>query len=147
MLCTGLAILGLCFPLPGHTRVETEAAGWIFRAEEGNHWWTSRWFAAGTYRVLVGVVGQKDRVEAVSIAEPRSDNPLLDPLLDKHCSKTGKRPWRSCRLSGRGLSIMPCFGGWLIIAEGVEHRDLKLQECEKFSPLFEEVLNEKKEVR
>ncbi|ATB49362.1 hypothetical protein [Corallococcus macrosporus] len=143
-LCTGLAILGLCFPLPGTTRTEIEAAGWRVREEDAGRWWKSGWFSAGTYRVLAGVSGQKDRLQALIIAEPQSEYPQLKPLLDKHCS-SGDGTILACRLAGRDLSAMRCLGGWMITAKGVAGRDPTLREqCEKLAPLFEEVLKEKK---
>lgn len=147
MLCTGLAILGLCFPLPGHTRAETEAAGWLYRTEDDSHWWATRWYAAGSYRVLAGVSGKNARVETLLVLEPRSDHPRLGPLLDSLCSKSANSI-RSCRIAGRKLTAMSCFGGWVIASNGMSADEgLQLRELyEKLSPLFEEVLNEKKGV-
>lgn len=142
-LCTGLTILGLCLPLPGHLRSEIEAAGWHM-TDDGSSWWSARWFASGTYKVLVGVSGGGKQVQALIVAEPQSDYPRLGPLIDKHCPP-GKTLVRSCRLAGRELSAMPCFGGWMIGEKAKVGGELKLREqCEKLSPLFEDVLEEKK---
>lgn len=141
-LCTGLTILGLCLPLPGHLRSEIEAAGWQM-TDDGAGWWSARWFASGTYKLLVGVSGSGRQVQALIVAEPQSDYPRLGPLLDKQCSPA-KGVVRACHLAGRELSAMQCFGGWMISEKGKVGGDLKLREqCEKLSPLFEGLLKEK----
>lgn len=143
-LCTGLAILGLCFPLPGHTRDEVEATGWFVRHERIGGWWSSRRFAADTYSIVVGVYGYGNRLRTLTVIEPPSDYPHLAPLMDKYCSPASGRV-RFCRFAGREQLAMQCFGGWMISAKAKAADDIKLQEyCQKLAPLFEDALKKGK---
>ncbi len=83
-LCTGLAILGLCIPLPGSSRTAIEAAGWIVLEEPASRgeWRSSRSFSADRYRLVVGLSGTQTKVRTVTLLEPVSEPARLTPLLE-----------------------------------------------------------------
>lgn len=119
VLCTGLAIWGLCIPLPGHSLDAVSRAGWaVQRAEMGAlDWWTSRSMATEDYRLVATVSGHGDVVSAVTIGEKVDavQHPLRD-LTEKSCTGAdGGAALGLCRLTGRQFAVFRCPQYWTIL--------------------------------
>lgn len=118
VLCTGLAIWGLCIPLPGHSLDAVTRAGWaVQRAEKGAvDWWTSRSMATEDYRLVVTVSGHGDVVDAVVIGEKEDGQQPLRALFEKSSIWVdGGTALGLCRLAGRQFAVFRCPQYWTIL--------------------------------
>jgi hypothetical protein len=121
-LCSGLAILGLCLPLPSQPVDALVQAGW--RNEGGiEEWFASRTFASGTFELTALVVAHAGVVlsvlihEVTAVGADQSKTPLNLALLRACSLKGGKE---QCLLEGKRFSRMQCAGGWLLFAKGAD---------------------------
>ena len=112
MLCTGLAILGLCFPLPGQSRSSLEDASWTLSGDK-KAWWENRWFASGMYRALASVFDKGDVVESLLIVEPEGEDSRVTSRLEALCPSTSDEV-RKCRSHNQQFLALRCGGGWML---------------------------------
>lgn len=128
MLCTGLAILGLCFPLPGDLRTSIQAAGWL-TTPDGSRWRATRLFASGEFRVIAALNGDGDALLTLLLVEPEGGR-RIGELIEKHCSapKDGER---RCLFGARKVVTVPCADGWLMSGQALtkSHRDDLARVC------------------
>src|SRR5687768_13413974 len=100
-LCTGLAILGLCIPLPGTKVSAIQEAGWWPENDQPGamDWYATRWMSSGTYSLLVGLSGpDRTEVGSIMLREKRGDtSSRLKAVIDRMC-KASKQPFLSCTL-------------------------------------------------
>ena len=141
-LCAGLAVLGLCIPLPGFSRATVEAAGWVVLQEPiGNsEWRSSRSLSSDHYRLVVGLSGTETRVKMVMLVERPSEPARLTSILEAKCEGTLR-----CRIGATSIGAIRCAGGWALFEFGDAKLELELRElCQRVSPLFRGPLKEKK---
>lgn len=144
-LCAGLAVLGLCIPLPGHTRASVEAAGWTVNQEDRPSWFASQTFASGTFRLAVLVSGTHELVTGVLVSEIHAadrtdDKSPLDLALRKLCRR--ERSSEICTIAGLQLQRHACAGGWLLFPVGLDSGKTRA-DCARWAPLFESAPNKK----
>lgn len=137
--CTGLAILGLCLPVPGHPVDGMEAAGWVNQSEEKATWLSANIFASNSYRLEALVEGDLKRVKSVLLRESSSsdrespESPLRR-VLDQACG--GAKEGKPCRLHEHSFWRVECAGGWLLYSTSMSP-DRQLQErCKSFGALL-----------
>jgi hypothetical protein len=138
-LCTGLAILGLCIPLPGTTRAAIETAGWIVLEEPTSReeWLSSRSFSSDRYRLTVSIYGTQATARAVILKEQASGPARLTPLLETRCRKGDGA--LLCRIGATSMGAFKCAGGWALFESGVPKLKKQLLElCERAESLSEE---------
>lgn len=142
-LCAGLAILGLCVPLPGESKARVEAADWPVVADSALDWGVQSSMASNDYRLLVSIWGHGQNVVGVLIEEsaqepPRSERvsklSRLDQSLSKMCSgTTGEK----CSHSGVGFNRVPCNGGWMLLTLSESTIEAKAS-CKELQRIFEQ---------
>ncbi len=141
-LCTGLAILGLCIPLPGHSRSTIEESGWSLFDRDQPSWSASQTLASGTYAVTVLLTGQNDTISGVLLLELRSvdrdseRSPLLT-AFKKACRDV--KGIEVCTFGKFKVQRHSCGGGWAIAPIGA-WTEKSLADCARWAPLFEDAL-------
>lgn len=114
-LCAGLALLGLCLPIPGTTRAEVDAAGWFTTDDAGKTWASNRNLSSGTYRVFVGLMGTEAKLEAVVVREAQGDA-RAESALQKICTAADGSTSKRCQLGGKAFVVESCGRGLLLYA-------------------------------
>lgn len=124
-LCAGLAILGLCVPLPGESRARVEASGWTVVHETSTplEWGATSTLASNGYRLLVSMYGRGDSVIAVHLEELAPD-PEAPPStkgsnlsrLDLALSPLCPRNREACLHGQTAFKRAACDGGWMLLA-------------------------------
>lgn len=140
MLCTGLAILGICIPLPGHSIQDVEADGWENSGGK-SEWFSSRVFASGTYRLSALVKSNEVSVVSVVVREgnERDRNDQNSPLgrtLARMCSSRNGN--EVCAVGNLRFTRMPCLGGWLLLRTTGDKARARAY-CEQLAPLFNDI--------
>ena len=139
-ICAGLAIFGLCLPVPGHPVDSVKAAGWVNQSEEKDTWLSAHMFASNAYRIGTLVEGDQRRVTSVWLRESRSsdreaaDSPVAAPL-----SRFVRAQRKESRAASRGYSFwrLECGGGWLLYSTSMSPERQQLQEsCKRFGALL-----------
>lgn len=124
-LCTGLAILGLCVPLPGESRARVEASGWTVLHEPSTplEWGATSTLASNGYRLLVSMYGRGDRVLGVHLeelaADPEAPVSMLGSnlsRLDLALSQLCPRNQEACLQGKTAFKRVVCDGGWMLLA-------------------------------
>lgn len=146
LLCTGLALLGLCIPLPGHSRLSVEQSGWNLLDKEQPGWSSSAILASGTYVVSVLVTGEGDKVKGVVVTEERAEdrsNPKspLRSLLASAC-KTVEAS-ETCVVGAARFQRVNCMTGWLLVPVGF-NSEKALANCARWGPFFEDARKPKR---
>jgi hypothetical protein len=144
-LCAGLAVLGLCIPVPGHTLASVEAAGWMVNREDRPSWFASQTLASGTFRLAVLVSGTQELVTSVLLTELRpedqaNDESPLDLALKQACAR--ERSTEICTIGGLQLRRHACASGWLLLPVGVDTEKSRAH-CARWAPLFDHAINRK----
>jgi hypothetical protein len=117
MLCTGLAILGLCFPVPGFTsRSQLEQAQWgPFILEGESDWWVNRSFSSGSFRFVVSLGGRERELRTVFLQSPSMSSVELEKSISGRCTPTGSAHSR-CTVGENSFRLRPCGGGLVLTA-------------------------------
>lgn len=122
-LCAGLAILGLCVPLPGASRSQIEAADWpvVIDPQTEAIWGAYSSMASNEYGLLVSLWGNgktlvgvllEERVPAAPTPSSVSKLSRLDLALAEICRGTTPE---KCTRSGFTFNRVPCNGGWMLL--------------------------------
>lgn len=137
-LCTGLALLGLCFPLPGHSLESVERAGWGVFDKDQPVWSASKSFSSGTYHVSALISGRGGAVVSLGVIEKREESVAspLEMLVERSCSGPGK-----ARCVFNGVSVFRASCGWstVFVATAADLGGAR-KLCEVDRELFESVL-------
>lgn len=106
-LCAGLAIQGICAPLPSMHREVIGAGGWIVVQDElhDSDWWSNMSFSTGSEHLVVAVAGRNEVVVSVALLT-RSQllNDRIDEELGRVCLGADGGDIRSCRTKS-GISF------------------------------------------
>lgn len=139
-LCAGLAIFGLCLPVPGHPVDSVKAAGWVNQSEEKDTWMSVRMLASNSYQLGALVEGDLKRVMSVWLRESRSsdrekpDSPLRR-ALDQACG--GAKEVKPCRFQGYSFWRIECGGGFLLYSTELNpDRHQRQEDCKRFGALL-----------
>jgi hypothetical protein len=146
-LCAGIAIHALCIPLPGIPAGSLAEAGWpTFNDQPGDRsWFGHMWLTANQYRVLVGVMGDSDTLDFVTIRESSNQKSetvsRMQVILRGSCSNLDTHPIWTCRFRKRSYDATRCAGGWLLAKHRALQRDRSkvLAVCKKLERLFMEL--------
>lgn len=138
-ICTGLAVLGLCFPLPGQTLTALEEAGWSVFDKDQPRWSASNNLGAGTYLVSALVAGAGGKVTEVLILEgpPPTQDGYTSPLskvLERACAKGDPSV---CRFGEIRVQRLSCAGGWAFLSLSAKIDDAAAG-CKRYAPLFDD---------
>jgi hypothetical protein len=117
MLCTGLAVLGLCFPIPGVTsRSQLEQAKWgPFIAEGESDWWVNRSFSSGSVGFVVSLGGRQKELLTVFLQSPGMSSSELETSLPVRCSPAGSAN-SQCTIGENSFRLRRCGGGVVMTA-------------------------------
>jgi hypothetical protein len=144
--CTGLAILGLCFPLPGATKQQLIEAGWFLQSDGSGGWFAGRSFRSEMYRVNISLTGAAV-LETLVVAEVDRDEPSkIEEIVEASCKKkSGTQPTsvRVCRFLKEKFYVSKCLGGW-----SFKKRPMAAVEeasCKKYEPIFDEMRKDKQD--
>jgi hypothetical protein len=139
--CVGLLILGVCVPVPGMSKAEVRARGWVemcgtvYRGPQGDLWEGSPIAPAWKGRIFGGVGGKGNSVTSVELVEI-DDRDLIRRDLRRQCRLRGA-VW-SCRAAGRSFSVVePCEGVFDLVAGPTG--DGGTPSCERDKPLLDEM--------
>ena len=139
--CAGLAMLGLCIPLPGMSRQALESSGWVLENDQPNSsdWYSSVWMRWNQLVLLVGVSGDGNQVTSVLVNESKNRAGFsFESTLRRNCRPSGNR-W-SCSASKRQFGALRCAGGWLLAREEQLGPDAGIVDlCNRVMPLFQEL--------
>ena len=140
VLCTGLAFLGLCVPLPGHSLKALAAAGWE-NAGGDNEWFSSRVLVSGTFRLSALVKGDEEVVVSVVLREGEKQdraNPKSHTNLALGAVCVSKNGQEVCSVGALTFVRVPCIGGWLLLKPNGNKAKAR-QYCDQIAPMFEEL--------
>lgn len=139
-LCAGIAIFGLCLPVPGHTVGSVSDAGWVNQSEEKDTWMSARVFTSNTYRLGALVEGDQRSVTSVWLRESSaSDREAPDSPLRRALARVcvGAKEGKPCRFHGYSFWRIECAGGWLLYSTSLSPNRQKLDEdCKRFGKLW-----------
>lgn len=139
LLCSGLAVLGLCLPLPGHSFEALSQAGWPIKAEDGEDIVVST-VSSGSLRVAVSVKFVNGVVASVLLLDTSKeqfdgDSRPLDSAVASVCRTQGGK--ESCVVNGLVFERFPCAGGWLLARRFVESNRARTEsQCMRWGRLF-----------
>ena len=140
LLCTGLAVLGLCIPLPGHSRLSVEQSGWSLLDGDQAGWSSSAVLASGSYVVSVLVTGEGAKVKGVIVTEERAEDrsnqksPLRNFWASACKTVAGSE---TCVVGAVRFRRIDCMAGWLLVPIGFNAEN-GVANCSRWGPLFEE---------
>lgn len=144
-LCMGIALLGLCLPVPGMTRNDLAATGWpsptadrvyiAGTAADDLVWHSSVKVSAGVRKLYVDIVGSGTRIGMVTImvksGRSRSAHrayELVTLALGSACNVAHSGRF-SCEIAGHAFFAYPCVGTWILSLEDKSVEQLQ-SECE-----------------
>ncbi|MFO0597175.1 MAG: hypothetical protein U0228_17815 [Myxococcaceae bacterium] len=136
LLCAGLSVLGLCVPLPGHSRAMLEAADWHILSENGEQSITTT-LTSGTYQLALDISFDAERVRTVLLIERgESSHSPLEAALARAC-KTANGG-EVCSSGSARFVRMPCEGGVLLLlaSEKKEALEQQQKQCAKWAPVM-----------
>ena len=108
MLCTGIAIVGLCFPLPGHLRADVEAAGWLIGRDYSEVGF-SQSMSSGGYNVIVYLTAGPKLLETVSVSETGPGKRHFRDYVAKACQvNLGDNAPHKCRIGNSLKYVFDC---------------------------------------
>lgn len=135
-LCAGIAILGLCLPVPGHSVRSVDEAGWVKQSEAEGTWSAAHVFASNAYRLGALVEGDQRGVTGVWLRESRaSDREAPDSPLRRALSRVrgGAKEGTPCRFHGYSFVRTACGDGWLLYAVALKPKRQELEErCNRY---------------
>jgi len=139
-ICAGIAIVGLCLPVPGYSVGSVKDAGWVNQSEEKDAWSSAHVFASNAYRLGALVEGDLKRVTSVWLRETRSsDREASDSPLRRALAQVcgGAKEGKPCRLQGYSFWRIECAGGWLLYSKSLGSNRQQLEEsCKRHGELL-----------
>lgn len=111
-LCLGLAVAGICLPVPGTSRSAIANAGWAIGRDElhPDEWWASASLARGSTSLLASVGGHDEK--ALSLLLATKDAAMTEAIrsaLGSVCESGDGGVVRRCKLgSGAAFTLVTC---------------------------------------
>lgn len=121
-LCLGLAVAGMCLPVPGTSVVAISAAGWTLErdADDPSEWWASNALGGKGGGVLASVGGRGNQATSLIVAAKTPQ--MADQIriaLGASCGPADAGVRSSCRLSsGATFWVITCGrDAWILSAK------------------------------
>ena len=120
-LCLGLAVSGLCLPVPGTSAAAISGAGWtLMREEDPTEWWASNVLEGKGGRVFATVGGRGGQATELIVATKTPQ--MADQIriaLGASCGPADAGVRNSCRLSsGATFWVVTCGrDAWILSAK------------------------------
>ncbi len=120
-LCLGLAVSGVCLPVPGTSAAAISAGGWVLQQDEDHpsEWWASAVLGGNRGTVIATVGGRGSQATSLIVAAKTPQ--MADQIriaLDASCGPADAGVRRSCRLSsGATFWVITCGrDAWILSA-------------------------------